>query len=476
MSKTSVISRRDFLSTTAQGVAAAAVGTSLLRCGGGGNPAEANPPPIPNIILITADDLGWKDLHCYGNQQIDTPNLDRLAGEGVRFENAFVTSSSCSPSRASLLTGQYPHTNGVDGLTTSHPEKTLIQGYPTLPSRLHDAEYITALEGKWHIAGPFDPVGPYGYDEQLRPIIPMIPDSSLTCEYIEAHRDQRFYLEINYLNNHRHFLSGEFEFDPDFPVDPETITVPEYWHLPDWPEIRLEVAKYYSQTMKMDRMIGEVLDTLDDFGLAENTLVLFLSDNGPPFPGNKMTLYDRGMGTPLLVRWPAAAGPGMLISDLVSSVDIMPTLLEAAGLPLPGDLQGKSFLPLLRDTGSGVFRDAVFAEMTYHVGYLPTRAVRTRQWKYIRNYSDNPVGLDQCEEMEWAQKVAQQSDQPWTRPRIPEELYLLEEDPQEQNNLIDDPVHQEDLEAMKALLDKHMADTADPYLGAPFTNDYEGSG
>ena len=330
------LTRRDFLKTTAATGLTATL-PSFLGCHG--DPPEIDGPP-PNVILITADDLGWRDLGCYGNRQISTPNIDRLAREGAKFENAFVVASSCSPSRASLLTGQYPHTNGVTGLTHRHIDKALTPGTGTIPSNLKGAGHRTALEGKWHVS-PLFPTSWYGFDERLSGILPKdhhIESDCVSVDFIERHRDRPFYLELNYMNNHRDDF-GEFSFDPDFPVDPERVTVPEYWSLPNWPEIRLEVAKYYSQTMKMDGMIGRVLDRLDTLGISERTLVLFVSDNGPPFPGNKMTLYDRGIGTPLLVRWPGRVPAGLTVESLVSSIDVMPTLLEACGLPVPGSVQ-----------------------------------------------------------------------------------------------------------------------------------------
>ncbi|GAB4340904.1 MAG: sulfatase [Candidatus Abyssubacteria bacterium] len=466
--------RREFIRKAARTAAAATVGLGLGQSFGCG---RTRPLPSseerPNILLIVADDLGWKDLSCYGNEQVRTPNIDRLAEEGVRFTNAFVTASSCSPSRASLITGQYPHTNGVTGLTHVHKRNMLSPFRVTVADMLSECGYNTALEGKWHIA-PYLPVGWYGYQERLSGILPAdfwIRSSDKALNFIGENRRNAFYLELNYMNTHRED-SGEFHFVDAFPVDPERIHVPDYYALPDWPEIRTEVAKYYSNMLKMDFMIGEVLKKLDEEGIADNTLVCFVSDNGAPFPGNKMTLYDRGIGTPLIIRWPRRIPAGATIEQLVSTLDIMPTLLHAANSSVPEQVQGISLLRLATGTSAEPVRDAVFAEMTHHVNYLPTRAVRTDRWKYIRNYSDDAVGLDQCGHMEWARRLCELPNQGWLSARMPEELYDVECDPNEQQNLVHHPDYTLELENLRNRLDRHMKETGDPFLGRPFERNF----
>ncbi len=460
--------RRNFLKV------AGGAAISLAGFGGCARRQFSSDPSLPNIVLITADDLGWRDLGCYGNSQIKTPNIDRLANEGIKFTNNFVVASSCSPSRASIITGQYPHTNGVDGLAHRYKLKQLKPFYTTLPSLLEKKGYNTAIAGKWHVA-PYLPTSFYGYGERLSGFMPKdmwIKNMETTLEFIRQNRDNRFYLEVNYMNNHRDD-SGEFQFDPEFPVDPNAIKVPDYMTLPNWPEIRLDLAKDYSQTMKMDKMIGQVLDELDKQGLKENTIVAFVSDNGPPYPGNKMTCYDRGTGTPLIIRWSAKIKAGSEYSEIVSTIDIMPTMLEAAGVNVPATVQGKSLLGVLEGRVTKPVHDAVYSEMTYHVFYLPTRSVRTRQWKYIRNYSDIAKGLDQCSHMDWAHRLCELPNQPWKKPRVKEELYDLAADPHEQNNLAADPAYAKQLETMRKMLDNNMAKTGDEYLNKPFTQDYD---
>jgi arylsulfatase A-like enzyme len=420
--------------------------------------------------------MGWRDPGCYGNREIETPAIDRLAAEGMKCTNAFVTASSCSPSRASFITGQYPHTHGVTAITNKFFFKQLQPFSTTLPSLLAEYGYHTTLEGKWHVA-PYLPARWYGYRERIGGIALSAEDmwiagSLRTIDFLKRNRDRRFYLEINYMNNHRNAY-GDIIPDEDFPVDPEDVSVPDYWALPQWPEIRRDVAHFYSQTMKMDKMIGEVLRALDELDIAENTLVCFVSDNGPQFPGHIMALYDRGIGTPLIFRWPERISPGSVYDGLVSTVDLMPTFLEACGVPIPEGVEGRSLYDVITGEETGPVRDAVFAEMTHHVYYLPTRAARTERYKYIKNYSDIAVGLDQLNHKEWAHRLCELPNQPWKRPRVPEELYDLAVDPNEQRNLVDDSSYREVLSDMRLLLEAHMKATGDPFLGAPFTDDYE---
>ena len=178
----------------------------------------------PNIVLFVADDLGWRDLGCYGDRQVSTPNIDGLAAEGVRFTSAFVAAPSCSPSRASIITGEHPHTNGVTGLTHLHKRLMLSPFHTTLPGILSEAGYNTAIEGKWHVA-PYFPTGWYGYRERLSGVLARdfwIRSSDKAIRFIEETRDNAFYLELNYMDTHRDD-HGEFQFADGFGVDPEKL-------------------------------------------------------------------------------------------------------------------------------------------------------------------------------------------------------------------------------------------------------------
>jgi N-sulfoglucosamine sulfohydrolase len=454
-------SRRRFL----QAAAAALVAPALTSCG--------NDPPIVgprNIVLITGDDLGWKDLASYGNANVRTPNLDGLKAGGVAFMRAFDVTSSCSSSRATWATGQYPHTHGVTGLVHRMPELSLREGTPTLASRLRDAGFHTAIEGKWHCAFPQTPDG-YGYREVMTTLLTQwIEDSRQTVDFIKRSADNRFYLELNYMNPHRN-IRGDFVQHPDHPIDAAAIVLPAYAHLPDVDGLRRELAAYYSQVERMDVMIGEVIAALADEGVLDDTLIAFVSDNGMPFPGNKLNLYDRGVGTPLLFQWPAGLPAGIERTNLVSSIDLMPTLLDMVGIAIPADVQGRTLLPLLVDPSAESDRDAVFAEMTMHANTdaFPMRSVRTDRYRYIRNYNDRPVPMEGGDQP-WVEEVLAMNlpGFRWTAPRVAEELYDLASDPTEQTNLATDPGSQQILADLRARLDAHMAATSDPWLGMPF--------
>ncbi len=458
-------SRRDFL------VGTSLAGTSLLfspvgcaRPFGEEKPESAAPR---NVILITGDDLGWKDLSASGNPNLRTPHLDRLKRGGVSFTHAFDVTSTCSSSRATYATGQYPHTHGVVGLVHRLPELSLREGTPTLASHLRAAGLHTAIEGKWHLAFPQPPDG-YGYDEVMTSFATQwIVTSEKTVDFIGRNASARFYLEINYMNPHRNPL-GAFVSHPDHPIDPARIVIPEYIQLPDVPGARAELASYYSQVERMDVMIGEVLAALETHGILDETLIAFISDNGVPFPGNKLNLYDRGIGTPLLFHWPAGLPAGIERTELVSSVDLMPTLLDAVGIALPREVEGRSLLPLLRDPNASRNEAAVFAEMTRHKDTpFPMRSVRTERHRYIRNYSDEPVPLEGGDQP-WVVELLASSSLPWGKKRVPEELYDLEVDPHEQQNLAGKPESEAILKELRTLLDGHMARTKDPLLGAAF--------
>ena len=328
----------------------------------------------PNFVVFIADDMAWDDCGAYGHPKIRTPSIDRLAQQGLRFDNAFLTCSSCSPSRCSILTGRYPHATGAEEL-----HRPLPADQTTFVDVLREGGYYVASIGKWHL----------GKDakrrvDRLEEGVKRL-DEKVLSTLRERPRQKPFCLWLAFTDPHRPYSADAIEK----PHAPEDAVVPPY--LPDVPETRGDLALYYDEIARLDGVVGRTLAELDRQGIADETLVLFLSDNGRPFPRCKTTLYDSGIKTPFVVRWPGHVTPDSVSDSLVSSVDIAPTLVELAGLTAPSTFQGKSFAPILRDPKAET-RRYVFADHDWHDFDDHQRAVRSKQYKYIRNdYVDIPL-------------------------------------------------------------------------------------
>ena len=334
----------------------------------------------PNILLITTHDLETH-LGCYGwDPALPSPNLDRLAAEGVRFENHFCTAPYCSPSRGGIITGRYPHVNGLMGLVNlgwDIPDSNAF-----LPAELKRAGYDTALYGLQHVA---EDAGRLGYDHVsergtygCRAVAPMVVDH---LKRLSARPSRPFFIEVGFSEVHRRF--GGLE---QLPVREEDVCPLPY--LKDTPGLRMDMAMFYENIRRMDRAVGEILDALSASGLAGNTLVIFTTDHGIAFPRAKATLYDTGIRTTLLMRWPNGMKGGRTITALLSNVDMFPTLMEIANGSPPEGCDGQSFLGVLEgDCAEG--RSAVFAEKNTSRDDIK-RCIRTNRYKYIRNYSEGP--------------------------------------------------------------------------------------
>ncbi len=413
-------------------------------------------PGRPNVVLIIADDMAREDCGAYGNAAVRTPNIDRLAREGMRFDRAFVTASSCSPSRSSILTGRYPHNTGADELHWPLPGDRI-----SFVERLKAAGYWTAAAGKWHLGDAVkdrfdlvreaDPSGfqlGAGQDGGSRMSAKGAGEAKSGCDrwvpvLRERPRDRPFFLWLASLDPHRDYEPGAIN-PPHRPAD---AVVPPY--LPDVPEVRADLAQYYDEIGRLDRFVGEVLAELDRQGVADETVVLFLSDNGRPFPRCKTTLYDSGIATPLLVRWPGHVRPGGRCEGLVSTIDIAPTVLKLAGLPPGATFQGKDFSPMLADPSARV-RDLVFAERNWHDYAAHGRAARSERFKYIRNDDTArpltpPADAVRSPTFRAMQRLNAGGKLPpaqlacFASPRPAEELYDVEADPHELVNLAGDP-------------------------------------
>ena len=417
----------------------------------------------PNIVFIIADDMNWNDCGAYGNQAVRTPNIDRLAREGMRFEHAYLTANSCSPSRASIITGRYPHNTGAEQLHWPLPSASV-----TFVEKLKRAGYYTAAAGKWHLGDGvrdrFDDVFeasmagfilPTGEGDEPPRMIAKAPSG---CEaWVPTLRnrpkDRPFFLWLAALDPHREYEEGAL--DP--PHRAEDVVVPP--HLPDTPEVREDLRLYYDEIGRLDQYVGRVVAELDRQGVSERTLILFITDNGRPFPRDKTSLYDGGIRTPWIVKWPDRVAAGVVTESLVSAVDIAPTFLEAAGVAPVATFAGLSFLPVLDDPEVSV-RDYVFAEDHWHDYEDHGRSIGTQRHKLIRNsYPDLAAtpSADAGRSLTWQSmlmlkaegRLTQAQNACFHAPRPEFEFYDLLNDPHELRNLIDVPEQQALVETLK---------------------------
>lgn len=416
-------------------------------------PPEGRPP---NIVLIIADDLGCDDIGPYGGFA-RTPNLDRLAAEGMRFDRAYVTASSCSPSRASLITGRYPHATEAPELHQPVPASQI-----TFVEKLRAAGYWTAAAGKWHLGpalkGRFDEVREAKRDDPSG-CAGWLP----SLEGCPA--DKPFFLWLAAFDPHRDYEPGAAE--PPHGLG-EVAVPPE---LPDTPEVRADLARYADEVARLDQHVGAVLDELDRRGIAGETLVAFLSDNGRPFPRSKTTLYEAGIRTPLLIRWPGHVRPGTSCGALASTIDLAPTFLELAGVGVFPTGQGASIAACLADPSARP-RRFLHAERNWHDYSARGRAVLDGRFKYIRNDDASlpltpPADAVRSPTFRAMRKLRDEGKldpacaSTFGAPRPAEELYDLDADPRERRNLAGDPAHAGDLDRLRAELASWSRATGD---------------
>jgi N-sulfoglucosamine sulfohydrolase len=431
-------SRRQFLRS------AAAVSVSLAE-------AQTSSSQHPNIIYIHSHDSG-RYLQPFGHS-VPTPNLQRLATEGVLFRRAFSAAPTCSPSRAALLTGQCPHRNGMLGL--AHRGFAMTDYRHHILHTLRPAGYKAVLAGLQHIAVKPETIG---FDEVLHPKSTAASDVTPgAVEFLNRKHAEPFFLDIGFFETHREYPKPTPSDDPRYTLPPAPI--------PDTPETRLDMAGFHSSARNLDDAVGKMLAALDRNGLAANTLVISTTDHGVAFPLMKCNLEDSGWGVSLIMRGPVGFTGGKVCDALISHIDIFPTLCDVAGVPHPDWLEGKSFLPVIRGDAKEV-NDEVFAEVNYHASYEPKRAVRTQRWKYIRRFDGrhHPV-LPNCDD---GLSKSLWLEYGWKNMALPEEsLYDLIFDPSEQHNLAVDTAFKTVLDDMRGRLDRWMHRTNDPILNGP---------
>ena len=405
----------------------------------------------PNILYIHSHDTG-RMVQPYGFA-IPTPNIQLLADQGVLFREAFCVAPTCSGSRASLLTGEYCHQNGMLGL--AHRGWSLNDPSKHWVHTLRNAGYTSILIGEQHIAA--DP-RTLGYDRVLEVDTNHAEEiAPLTIQTMRDGVDEPWFISAGFFETHRNFFAPTSVRDTLYSLPPA--------NLPDTPETRRDMASFKQSARSLDQGIGAVLHGLHEHGLIERTIVICTTDHGIAFPGAKATLFDRGIGVMMIMRGPGGFTGGKVIDSMVTHLDVYPTLCELAGLEPPAWVEGSSLLPLI-DGRTDRLHERIYAETTYHAAYQPHRAVRTENWKYIRRFDDYPHPvLANCDEGASKELLIERG---WGERIVPhEQLYELSFDPHEANDRSGDQTAQPVLEEMRGALEEWMRRTNDPLLDGP---------
>lgn len=455
--------RRDFLRTVGISTAGLAATPStyptVLRAGESGTASER-----PNILVMMADDHTYHDLGCAGNADVQTPNIDQLASEGMRFTQAFNSSPMCAPTRMSLYTGIHPVRNGA------YPNHSRV--YPdvrSMPQYLGDLGYQVGIIGKRHEAPlenfPFEDLGGRHHDGGKGVDLEL----SKVRAFLEENESDPWGLVVSMNQPHRPWNRGvEYAYDPD------ALTLPPY--LVDTPETRTALADYYAEITYMDRQVGGVLQHLAETGQAENTIVVFLTEHGSNLPHCKWTCYDTGVRSTAVVRWPGTVAQGQVSDAIVQYVDVLPTLLDAAGgSPEAHDFDGRSFLPVLTGERESHQEFAFSLQTSKGIYNGPEaygiRSVRSPRYRLIWNLNweqefQNLVTSRFPPYQSW-KREAQKGDPfareraQWYRKRPQFELYDLRADPYELHNRAEHTAYQSVRAHLKEELDAWMAQQGD---------------
>jgi N-sulfoglucosamine sulfohydrolase len=468
------VKRRDLLvAASGLGLTGSAVLDDIAK----GSTSSAG--PARNILLIIADDQGYDLSGCGG--RVKTPVLDQLAAQGTLFTQGYATVSSCSSSRSTLYTGLYSHTNGMYGLAHDVHNFSLLPEIKTLPWMLQQSAYRTALVGKKHVT----PDALLPYDAWLAPELPGVRDvaamAHLAGQWMRAQGSRPFFLTVGYSDPHRDATNfGNSRQWPEVEREiyaPSDVLIPS--HLPDLPGVRQDLAQYYESVSRLDSGVGILLRELRDAGHENDTLVIYLSDNGRPFPGAKDNLYEPGLHLPLIIRSPEQSARNVRNTSLVSWIDVAPTILDWARVSPPADyryapLPGRSLLPILGQAESAGF-DQIFASHSFHEinQYYPMRSIRTRHYSYFLNLEPSlavPVASDVQLSPSWRAimgtpgvKLGKRSLAAFMH-RPSEELYDLGVDPDEVVNLAARPTRAVVMADMRKQLRDWRAATHDPWL------------
>jgi len=411
----------------------------------------------PNFIIIIGDDISWNDLGCYGHPTVKSPNIDHLANEGIKYINTFLTASSCSPSRCSIIAGRYPHNTGAAELHTPLPA-----GMPTLPGELKKNGYYTVASGKWHM-GP-----------NIRSDFDMVDDKEVgngghknwVNIVKERPKDKPFFLWFAAHDAHRSWHADDF----GTAHNPEESVIPPY--LVDALGTRQDLASYYNEIQRLDHYLGLVRDELNNQGIHENTLIIFMADNGRPFPRAKTRVYDSGMKTPFIISWPNGQKSRDLESNsMISVIDIAPTFLELAGIEPSPSFQGISFAKTIKNQ-SGEHRNYVFAEHNWHDYEAHERMVRTKHFMYVINNrpqfpnqgpadSNRSSSYTDLKEIRDSGKLSAAQADVFLSPRPLEELFNCLDDPEQLSNIASNENYSDILEDLRSVMQQWIMETGD---------------
>ncbi len=427
--------------------------------------------PRPNVLVIMADDCTYNDLPLYGGQNAKTPNIDRLASQGLTFNRAYLSEAMCQPCRAALYTGQFPLRNGCAwNHSASRP------GVTSMPHHLSKLDYRVGIAGKVHVkpAGVFPFVKVGGFDPSCVRAPTQSHDLADVREFIQGESDEPFCLVIALVEPHVPWVMG----DPSqYPTD--KIELPP--NIADTPETRRDFGRYLAEITYMDGQVGDILGALDDCGKADSTLVLFTSEQGSQFPGNKWTNWDTGVHTALIARWPGKTQAGKRTDAIVQYVDVLPTLIElASGDDGKHDFDGSSFAGVL--TGeTDKHRDFAFGlhnNLPEGPPY-PIRTVTDGRFRYIRNLKPDEIYIEKHlmgimggsakHNPYWSSwpREATGSEQTYSlvkryMRRPADELYDTANDLYEMKNLAADPKHVKTTARLAAQLENWMTEQGDP--------------
>lgn len=434
----------------------------------------------PNIVFITADDMNYDSTGCYGGPIKDlTPNLDRLASEGMRFQYAYSTVAVCQPVRQIMHTGRYPHRSGCMGFFPLKPE------IRTLNQQLHDAGYLISMFGKNPHYQPAENFCVDYPETQISRSPAKLAEATKKFLAMAREEGKPFFHHVNCTDPHRPFIGTDGPGDlahgdePSRWIKPEEMTsVPGF--LEDLPEVRKEMAQYYTSVRRLDDCVGAVLKAIDEAGARDNTLVMFYGgDHGMALPFAKSNDYENSSRGALILRWPGVIRPDTVDTvDMVSTIDFTPTLLEACGVPMIPDMDGRSFLPALEGKPmSGDWgRVFTFYNQNSSGNWLSMRCVRTKDRSYIWNaWSDGKTkyNAENMSGLTWRAMLASSETNPEIKARTdfylyrtPEEFYDMSDDRFERRNLINDPARQSEIQTFRKELLALMQRTGDPLAEA----------